>query len=403
MRRFVLSALLLAATAPCALAASTYPTMIGEMVDYRTKSEDDTLIEIAYREDIGYVELRAANPELDPWLPGNNKKVILPKQHIVPKGARTGVLINLGEMRLYHFKGNGKVESFPLGIGREGLLTPSGSTTVVRKASDPTWRPTPRMLREKPELKAVVPPGPDNPMGPRALYLGWPQYAIHGTNTPWGIGRRVSSGCLRMYNHDIKKLYDEVEVGSKVTVIDQPVKTAWVDDVFYIEAHPNAQQADSIVMNKTNIDYKVSQAELDAIMKEVGDKKDAIDWGQVRKALRYRPGYPMAVSKGSASGKVYEYERRSDVDTKSVEADDEGATPVTASKPKKTASADIKDAKDDTRKPTVAKPVAKKPVKEAAKPKPVKDEDADKPWSKKEGADKDNDAPIKDIEADLNA
>lgn len=382
MRRFVLSALLLMATAPCALAASTYPAMIGEMQDYRTVREDDTLIEIAYREDIGYVELRAANPDLDPWLPGNNEKVVLPKQHIVPEGARTGILINLGEMRLYHFKDKGQVESYPLGIGREGLLTPSGSTTVVRKASEPTWRPTPRMLREKPELKAVVPPGPENPMGPRAMYLGWPQYAIHGTNTPWGIGRRVSSGCLRMYNHDIKKLYDQIPVGTKVTVIDEPVKTAWVDNVFYVEAHPNAQQADGIVKNNTNIDYKVSQTELDSIMKDVGDKQDDIDWGKVRKALRYRPGYPIAVSKGSGDGKTYEYERRSDADTQSVEAETPAAEPKT--KVKKTASAEIKD----------VKPVEPK---KADKPAPVKD-DGEKPWKKKTDTDKSD-----NVENDVNA
>ncbi len=386
MRTFILTALLLIAAAPCAMAASTYPKMIGEMEDYRTKSEDDTLIEIAYREDIGYVELRAANPTLDPWLPGDNEKVILPKQHIVPNGARSGILINLGEMRLYHFAGNGKVNSYPLGIGREGLLTPHGSTTVVRKAIDPVWRPTPRMLREKPELKAAVGPGPENPMGPRSMYLGWPQYAIHGTNTPWGIGRRVSSGCLRMYNHDVKKLYDEVPVGTKVTVIDQPVKTAWVNDVFYIEAHPNAQQADSIVKNNTNIDYKVSQTELDTIMTQVGDKQDQIDWGKVRKALRYRPGYPMAVSKGapssSGTGKTYEYERRSDADTKSVEMEEEKAATPVVNKAKKTAAAEIKEE-------------PKKPAPKAKKPEP---QNAEKPWKKESGSDK-----ADDIDSDLNA
>lgn len=278
--------------------AAPQPITIGKMETYRTTKEDDTLIEIAYREDIGYVELRAANPHLDPWLPGEGEEVILPKQHIIPDGSRNGILVNVGEMRLYYFPKNGPIQSYPLGIGREGLLTPLGTTNIVRKAMNPTWHPTERMRREKPELPAVVPPGPDNPMGPRAMYLGWPLYTIHGTNRPWGIGRRVSSGCLRMYNQDVKALYNQIPVGTRVTVIDQPVKAAWVGDVFYVEAHPNAKQSDAIQSNNDkNIQYEVSDADMNAIMKKAGDNADAIDWGKVRKALRSRPSYPIAVSR----------------------------------------------------------------------------------------------------------
>lgn len=278
--------------------AASQPAAIGEMETYQTTKEDDTLIEIAYREDIGYVELRAANPHLDPWLPGANEEVILPKRHLLPDGPRSGILVNVGEMRLYYFPKNGPIQSYPLGIGREGLLTPLGTTNVVRKATNPTWYPTERMRREKPELPAVVPPGPDNPMGPRAMYLGFPLVAIHGTNRPWGIGRRVSSGCLRMYNQDIKALYDQIPVGTRVTVIDQPVKAAWIDGVFYIEAHPNAKQADAIQSHETkNIQYEVSDSDMNAIMKKAGDHAEAIDWGKVRKALRNRPSYPVAVSR----------------------------------------------------------------------------------------------------------
>lgn len=335
--------------------ADAAPAMIGSLEEYRTVREDDTLIEIAYREDVGYVELRAANPKLDPWLPGENEKVILPKQHILPTAKQKGIVINLGEMRLYFFPSKGEIQSYPLGIGREGLLTPHGSTTVVRKAEDPIWRPTPRMIKEKPELKPEVLPGPDNPMGPRALYLGWAQYAIHGTNTPWGIGRRVSSGCLRMYNEDVKKLYPQVPVGTQVTVVNEPVKTAWVDGVFYIEAHPNAQQADAIVKNAGKIDYDVSEQELEAITKKVGDKYDAIDWGKVRKALRYRPGYPMAVS-----DKVEDSVKKDEPETKNVKTEDKKDKA-------KTVKSDVKK----------AKPEKEKPVKEM-------DKKADKPAAEEE-------------------
>lgn len=278
--------------------AATPIQSIGEMSEYKTVKEDDTLIEIAYREDVGYVELRAANPDLDPWLPGEGKTVLLPKQHLLPNGPRSGIVINLGEMRLYYYTGKGKApQSYPLGIGREGLNTPKGTTTVVEKRVAPTWTPTARMRREHPELPASVGPGPDNPLGPVALYLGWPEYRIHGTNRPWGIGRRVSSGCLRMYNQDIRKLFSQVPIGTKVTVVDQPVKTAWIDGVFYIEAHPNAEQADRIEHSGGKPDYEVSEAEIEAVMKSTAGHGDKIDWSKVRKALRYRPGYPMAVSR----------------------------------------------------------------------------------------------------------
>lgn len=294
IRFMVLTALVSTTITTIAQAKQSY---VGDMEEYRTKSEDDTLIEIAYRENLGYVELRAANPSLDPWLPGDNKKVILPKRHLLPNAPQDDIVINLGEMRLYYFPKNKPVQTYPLGIGREGLLTPKGTTTVTRKKEKPTWSPTDRMRREKPELPVTVPPGPDNPMGSAALYLGWPLYAIHGTNTPWGIGRRVSSGCLRMYNEDITKLYDQIAVGTKVTVVDQPVKTAWIDGKFYIEAHPNAYQSDKIVNTYEDIDYEVSEGELSAILKAAGANKDDIDWKEVRKALRHRPGYPIAVSR----------------------------------------------------------------------------------------------------------
>ncbi len=331
--------------------AATPVQSIGEMSEYKTVKEDDTLIEIAYREDVGYVELRAANPGLDPWLPGEGKTVLLPKQHLIPEGPRSGIVINLGEMRLYYYKDKGKPpQSFPIGIGREGLNTPKGSTTVVEKKVAPTWTPTPRMRSEHPELPASVGPGPDNPLGPVALYLGWPEYRIHGTNRPWGIGRRVSSGCLRMYNQDIRKLFGQVPVGTKVTVVDQPVKTAWIDGVFYIEAHPNAEQSDQIEHSGGKPDYEVSESEIAAVMRAASGHGDAVDWSKVRKALRYRPGYPMAVSRTvkdmekvtvTADATSHE-EKKADIKTNAKKAKEDMTTKALVPKPKAESSKERK-------------------------------------------------------------
>ena len=229
---------------------------LGELIDpegnlretatYRA-SHEDNLLDVARRFNLGYVEMVAANPGTDPWLPGAGTEVVLPTVHLMPEAGAEGVVINLADMRLYYFdEAGGPPQSFPIGIGRDGLSTPLGSTEIVRKREDPTWRPTKRMRAEDPELPEVVPPGPENPLGDRAMYLGWPQYLIHGTNKPWGIGRRVSSGCIRMYPEDARKLFDLVEVGTKVTVVDQPIKLGWIDGELFMEAHPTQAQSDQL-------------------------------------------------------------------------------------------------------------------------------------------------------------
>jgi L,D-transpeptidase ErfK/SrfK len=269
---------------------------IGENVSYKTKYED-TMIVIARNFDIGFVELRAANPFVDPWIPGANVEMTLPAMHLLPPGPRRGIVINLPEMRMYAYLDSGQPpQSFPLGIGREGLLTPTGTTSVVRKVDGPTWRPTPRMRAEDPKLPAVVGPGPDNPMGTHAMYLGWAQYAIHGTNKPYGIGRRSSSGCLRMYPEDIVKLYGQVPVGTTVTVLNEPIKAAWIDNKFYVEAHPTMEQADRMEQDGGLPAYEMSDAEMAAVMKAAGRDAERIDWGLLRQVVRERNGMPIVVA-----------------------------------------------------------------------------------------------------------
>lgn len=271
-------------------------THIGKNVSYETKYED-TLVQIARDFNLGFVELRAANPFVDPWMPGAGVDMTLPAMFLLPPGPRRGLVINLPEMRMYAYLKAGQApESYPLGIGREGLLTPSGATTIVRKAEGPIWRPTPRMRSEDPKLPAEVHPGPDNPMGTHAMYLGWPQYAIHGTNKPYGIGRRSSSGCLRMYPEDIVKLYGKAPVGMTVTVVNEPVKAAWVGNKFYVEAHPTMEQADRMEQDGGLPAYELSPAEMTAIMNAAGPDADHLNWVTLRQVIRERNGMPVVVA-----------------------------------------------------------------------------------------------------------
>jgi L,D-transpeptidase ErfK/SrfK len=167
---------------------------------FHTVTESDTLLDIAREYDLGYVEVRAANPGVDPWLPSAGNTLTLPRQHVLPDAPRRGIVINLPELRLYYFPARGAPSSFPIGIGGEGRETPVGHTTIARKRIHPTWTPTKSEREEDPDLSASVPPGPDNPMGDRALYLGWTGYAIHGTDKPYSIAgatATAASACIR--------------------------------------------------------------------------------------------------------------------------------------------------------------------------------------------------------------
>jgi len=272
--------------------------IVGRMGTYLTAFEDN-LLDIARAHDLGFVELRAANPGVDPWLPGANARVVLPTAHLLPDAPRDGIVINLAEMRLYYYAETGGVpETFPIGIGREGWTTPTGNSRIVRKAEDPSWYPPDSIRAERPELPAVIGPGEDNPLGTHALYLDWPAYLIHGTNRPWGIGRRVSSGCIRMYPEDIVALFEAVPLKTRVTVVDQPVKLGWISGEIYIEAHPTQQQADMLEIDG-RFDPEIPLGILSAVEAYAAESVSArpIDWAAVLAAVKERRGYPVRVSR----------------------------------------------------------------------------------------------------------
>ncbi len=274
-------------------------TYVGQMKEMRTHY-DDTLIHIARANNLGFIDMRSANPKLDPWIPGEGARVILPSMKLLPTEApQKGVVINLPEMRLYYYpKENAAPLTYSIGIGREGLSTPIGTTTVARKKVGPIWTPTDRMRKEDPTLPPVVYPGPDNPMGSHAMYLGWPQYAIHGTNKPYGIGRRLSSGCIRMYPEGIVELFSRVPAGTQVTVIDQPVKVAWIGNNLYLEAHPTQKDALAIERDGGMPSYDMSDKDMQDIMQTAGaGMDDSLNWSTIRQAIKERRGYPVLIGR----------------------------------------------------------------------------------------------------------
>lgn len=285
----------LAAALPAPLRAARPPLeIVGQLFSYAVRGEE-TLLDVARNFELGYLDIVAANPGVDPWQPGAGRDLLLPTAHILPQASRRGIVINIPELRLYYFAKSG-VHTFPLGVGRDGLETPLGRTSVVRKKKDPEWRPTPRMRKEDPELPAVVPAGPDNPLGEYALYLGFPAYLIHGTHKPWGIGRRVSSGCIRLYPEGIERLYHMVPRGTPVTIVDQPVKVGWLGTELFLEAHFTKKQADE--MEADGAFTAADAPGVEALIKRVAlDDADRVDWGLVSSLVQERAGVPTQITR----------------------------------------------------------------------------------------------------------
>ena len=212
-----------------------------------TASKDDTLSDIARRFNLGYEEIISANPNVDPWLPGVGTKIVIPTQFVLPDAPRQGIVINLAAMRLFYFPKAKpgepqKVITHPVGIGRVEWKTPEGTTRIASKKENPAWIPPLSIRKEHAEkgdpLPAVVPPGPDNPMGTHVLKFDWPSYAIHGTDKPPSIGLRGSHGCLRMYPEDIVSIYNDVPVGTPVRVVNQPRLLGWRERMLYLQTYP---------------------------------------------------------------------------------------------------------------------------------------------------------------------
>lgn len=178
-------------------------TIIGKSATYIITNNNESLIELARKFDLGYNEIVDANPGLDPFVPGAGSFVIIPTSWILPDiKVREGILINLSEFRLYYFSSRGKqthIFSFPIGIGSQGTETPQGTFRIVEKIVNPAWYVPASIRKEHPELPPVVPAGPDNPMGTHALRLSLPSVLIHGTDRPFAVGRKASHGCLRLY------------------------------------------------------------------------------------------------------------------------------------------------------------------------------------------------------------
>jgi L,D-transpeptidase ErfK/SrfK len=273
-------------------------SVIGE-ISFTYSSVEQTLPDIAREHDLGYHEIKRANPDIDTWLPGDKSRIVLPKQFVLPVVPYEGIVVNIPEMRLYYFPKpkdgeSTKVITYPIGIGREGWDTPYVSTKIIQKKVNPSWYP-PESIREHYAqegtiLPKIVKAGPDNPLGNYAMRLGLPSYLIHGTNKPYGVGMRVSSGCIRLYPEDIESLFELVTLNTKVRIVNQPYKVGLQGDSIYLEANPFLDE-----------DAEMFDGNLTSVVKMLVNLPDEysynVNWELAKTIINERKGVPIEIGK----------------------------------------------------------------------------------------------------------
>ncbi len=349
MNRYFLTVLLASFFSPHLLAATFKMPKEGDsLVDSHSgkpkfihAKQEDTLIDIAVEHLLGQEEIVLANKKIDRWLPGEGTKVRIPTAHLLPDTPREGIVINLPEFRMYYYVPNRTVKKVPIvkpvteatkpkadatlplllnstplpiepemqtktvtlpptqvisysvGIGRYDWKTPLGVTSIVAKIKDPVWTPPASIkaehLAKGDPLQDVYPPGPNNPLGLFALRLALPGYLLHSTNKPQGVGMQVSHGCMRLYPKDIERFFPIVEVGTKVNIINQPVKVGWSNGMLYIESHPNLDG------ESMSYQQRLDKA-LTLIEKATTQNPVAINQKLLKNALEQNSGMPVAIS-----------------------------------------------------------------------------------------------------------
>lgn len=287
---------------PCAnLFASVYPlpnapdSLIGQTF-YRVMQGNDSLTRITRHYDVGRNAIENANPQLN----GAHERVPagaviqIPTQHLLPNEKRQGIVVNLPEMRMYYFAKDNQdsVFTYPIGIGKVGKTIPIERARVTRKTKDPIWVPPDDIrqfnLDQGIVLPKVMPAGPDNPLGPYAIYMSIPTYLIHSTTFPDSIGKRASFGCIRMYEWDIREFFPSVDRGIPVVIINAPTKVGWQKDQLYMEAHqPLSEHRENYDASLDGMVHLLAHASL--------DQPTLIDWQMVSYIAEHRDGIPHAV------------------------------------------------------------------------------------------------------------
>jgi L,D-transpeptidase ErfK/SrfK len=288
--------------------------IIGNLVTYRLE-KGDTLLDVGRWFGVTAPEISNANGHIDWWSPPVGRDITLPDEFILPDTPHVGIILNIPEMRIYYYYpsptgpvlGRGKVTkasmsvksnvrpdvvyTFPVGLGRYDWKTPIGAFTVKGKTKNPTWVVPLDIYQEHLERDGeadhMIPGGdPDNPLGLYRLELTLPEYALHGTNVPWGVGMEVSHGCVRLYPEDIDRLFHKVKVGTPGEFVYQPIKFGWRGDALYVEVHDDL--------------YGRFPGAWAHALEEVKQRglEDQVDMTKLQKAIEEKTGVPTYIMPG---------------------------------------------------------------------------------------------------------
>lgn len=271
-------------------------SVIGQLQTYRIQ-KGDTLMDLAREYSLGYNEIVEANPGIDPWVPPAGATIILPTEWVLPCCSYRGLVVNIPEMRLFYMQpdpsdpSRTRVQTYPVGLGRDDWRTPKGTFKIQGKTRNPQWN-IPESIRkehiaERGDHRTFIPGGaPDNPLGKYRFELTMPMYRIHGTNIPWGVGMQVSHGCIRLYPEDIDHLFPSVPIGTPGEFAYQAVKIGMSKGGIWVEAHED-------IYGEAPARYRATRAELARL-----GLAHAVDEELVLDVLTSGRGMPRRVSPG---------------------------------------------------------------------------------------------------------
>jgi len=271
--------------------------VVGHVLSVRLDGTRNTLLDVARHYDLGYDEIVAANPGVSIWLPGAGSRIVVPTEFVLPPKPWVGIVINVAQRRLFYFPAQRRsVVTFPIGIAQAGWPTPLGRTRIIAKFRDPSWI-VPEDIRAQ-HLRAgetkfprYFPPGPENPMGMLAMETGFPEIFIHGTDRPWGVGMRVSYGCLHLYPEDAAYLFERLRVGTPVRIMDQPVSVGEREGRLYLSA------ATPLGEHSPARDYLTRAVRAVIRFQGLGTASArAVDWDRVIRAAEARRIAPAPIS-----------------------------------------------------------------------------------------------------------
>ena len=272
------------------------PPLVGRVQQYRIAPKD-TLLDVARNAGLGFQEVKDANREVDEWIPPPGQNVVVPTRWILPRARPQGIVVNIPEMRMFVFPQRTKpaqeieLRTWAIAIGDGETPSPLGQFTITSKDKNPTWHvPDSIYNTMKKPRRRIVPPGPHNPMGEYRIRLSKGDYSIHGTDTPWAIGRETTHGCIRLYPEDIGELYALVKPSMRGELIYEPIKFGEADGRVFAEVHDDVY-------------HRFRDLEREAFRLARAARVSArVDPERLRQAVRERRGVPVDVTGGATAG-----------------------------------------------------------------------------------------------------